>query len=228
MDLAYLVVLGFAPALFWVWYFYMRDRCRSESPAWMLWLFILGMAAIPPVALIEHAFHSLVSSTLFINVLVAPIVEELAKFSVVYLTVYRGRRLHDPLDGIVYSTTAALGFAALENFFYVFGAYQELLVLPLELSIVRALLSVPAHALISSMWGYSLGQAVVVPHEAKRPIILQGLMVAMIFHALFNLLLTFNEPGFAVTALFLVPLMWLIVSKRINAMLVRKFCVLRR
>lgn len=194
----------------------------------MLWLFILGMVAIPPVALIEGAFDPLVHSTVFISVIVAPIVEELAKFLVVYLTVYRNHALTDPMDGIIYSTTAALGFAALENFFYVFGAYQELLVLPFELSIVRALLSVPAHALNSSMWGYSLGQAVVVPHEAKRPIILQGLLVAMFFHALFNLLLTFNEPGFAVTALVLVPLMWLIVSKRINAMLVRKFCVLRR
>lgn len=228
MDLAYLVVLGFAPALFWVWYFYMRDRCRSESPVWMLWLFVLGMAVILPVALIEGAFEPLVPSTAFISVVVAPIVEELAKFSVVYLTVYRGRALNDPLDGIVYSTTAALGFAALENFFYVFGAYLELLVLPFELSIVRALLSVPGHALISSMWGYALGQAVAVPREAKGPIILQGLLIAVIFHALFNLLVNFDQLGFAVMALVFVPLMWLIVSKRINALLVRKFCVLRR
>lgn len=228
MDLGYLVVLGFAPALFWVWYFYMRDRCRSESPAWMLWLFVLGMAVIPPVALIEGAFSPLFPSTAFISVLVAPIVEELAKFSVVYLTVYKRRLINDPMDGILYSTTAALGFAALENFFYVFGAYQELLVLPFGLSIVRALLSVPGHALISSMWGYTLGQAVVVPREAKRPIILQGLLIAMIFHSAFNLLVNFDQLGFAVMALVLVPLMWWIVSKRINALLVRRFCVLRR
>lgn len=228
MDLAYLLVLAFAPALFWVWYFYMRDRCRSESPSWMLWLFVLGMAVILPVALVEGAFKPLFISTALISVAVAPIVEELAKFLVVYFTVYRGRALYDPMDGIVYSTTAALGFAALENFFYVFGAYQELLVLPFELSIIRALLSVPSHALISSMWGYTLGQAVAVPYEAKGPIILQGLLVAIILHAVFNLLVNFDELGFAVTVLILVPLMWWIVSERINALLVRKFCVLRR
>jgi RsiW-degrading membrane proteinase PrsW (M82 family) len=231
MDLAYLVVLGFAPALFWVWYFYMRDRCRSESPAWMLWLFVLGMAMIPLAALLEGAFEplaALLHSTTFISIAVAPVVEELVKFLVVYLTVYKDRALNDPMDGIVYSTTAALGFAALENFFYVFGAYQELLVLPFELSIVRALLSVPGHALISSMWGYALGQAIAVPREAKGPIILQGLLLAIIFHAIFNLLVSLDQFGFAVMALVLVPLMWLIVSKRINALLVRKFCVLRR
>jgi protease PrsW len=228
MDLPYLVVLGFAPALFWVWYFYMRDRCRSESPTWLFRLFVLGMAVIPPVALIEGAFDVQSLSSMILSVTVAPIVEELAKFSVVYLTVYRDHALNDPMDGIVYSTTAALGFAALENFFYVFGAYQELLVLPFELSIVRALLSVPGHALISSMWGYALGQAVAVPREAKGPIILQGLLLAMIFHAAFNLLVSFNEIGFAMAALVLVPLMWRIVSKRMNALLIRKFCVLRQ
>lgn len=224
MDLPYLVVLGFAPALFWVWYFYMRDRCRSESLTWMFRLFVMGMAVIPPVALIEGGFDLVIPSSTILSITVAPIIEELAKFSAVYLTVYRRHALHDQVDGIVYSTTAALGFAALENFFYVFSAYQDLLVLPFELSIVRALLSVPSHALISSMWGYALGQAVTVPLEAKGPIILQGLLLAIIFHAAFNLLVSFNEVGFAMAALVLVPLMWRIVSKRMNALLIRKFC----
>ena len=61
------------------------------------------------------------------------------------------------MDGIVYATATALGFATLENVLYA---------LPLESlsSLVvsgtfRAILSVPAHALFAVFWGFALGIA---------------------------------------------------------------------
>ena len=106
---------------------------------------------------------------------VAPVVEECGKFLVVYWFVFRRPVFDEPIDGIVYAVTAALGFAALENVVYLFAAYSETLALPLELSVLRAVLSVPGHALMSSMWGYSLGQSLVTPHPLVRRLIWHGL-----------------------------------------------------
>ena len=63
--------------------------------------------------------------------------------------------MDEPIDCIVYAVLASLGFATLENFYYVYAsgfannAYQEL-----GLAILRAFTAVPAHALFGSIMGY--------------------------------------------------------------------------
>jgi RsiW-degrading membrane proteinase PrsW (M82 family) len=208
--------LGFAPALFWLWYFYIKDRYAPEPRSWILRIFVLGMLSTIPIALIEAGIGSLVPSEFFTAVVVAPVVEECGKFLVVYWFVFRRPVFDEPIDGIVYAVTAALGFAALENFVYLFAAYSETLALPLELSVLRALLSVPGHALMSSMWGYSLGQSLVTPHPLVRRLIWHGLALAILLHAAFNLLVGAGVVGAAVLILVLVPLMWVLVTRRIT------------
>ena len=61
------------------------------------------------------------------------------------------------LDGVIYSATAALGFAAIENIFYL-SQNNPLLVL------LRGPLSNPGHALFSSFWGLSLSRAKSAPN----------------------------------------------------------------
>ncbi len=93
--------------------------------------------------------------------LVVPVVEELLKFSMVALFVYRDKEFNEPMDGIVYATATALGFATLENIVYVFDL-QTISSLFITGSI-RAILSVPGHALFAVFWGYGLGIAKFMP-----------------------------------------------------------------
>ena len=125
----------------------------------------------------------------------------------------------EPIDGIVYAVTAALGFAALENFAYLFAVYSETLALPLELSLLRAVLSVPGHALMSSMWGYALGQGLVVPRPLATRLINNGLLLAIFLHAAFNFLVGAGLVGATVLILVLVPAMWLVATRKITASL---------
>ena len=221
MDLSvgYVLILGFAPALFWLWYFYIKDRYAPEPRAWILRIFLLGMVSTIPIALVEALIGILVPSDFFLAVVVAPVVEECGKFLVVYWFVFRRPVFDEPIDGIVYAVTAALGFAALENFVYLFAAYSETLTLPFELSVLRAVLSVPGHALMSSMWGYALGHSLVTPHPLTRRLIYHGLLLAILLHAAFNLLIGAGAVGAALLILVLVPGMWLLVTRRINASL---------
>jgi len=214
METGYLLLLAIAPAAFWLWYFYRRDRYEPEPLSWVLLIYILGIAVTIPVALIEGVMGEVLPEFLIV-VLVAPVVEELGKYLVVRKTVYESTEFDEPVDGIVYAAAAGLGFATLENVVYVFSALETSMVLALGTGLVRAVLSVPGHVLFSAMWGYSIGKARFIPKEKRPAVIAAGLILAMASHALFNLLL-FDAIGFAVLVLVVVPVLWFTVHKRID------------
>jgi RsiW-degrading membrane proteinase PrsW (M82 family) len=210
----YLLLLAIAPAAFWLWYFYRKDRYEPEPLSWVLLVYILGAAVTIPVALVEGVMGAFLPEFLIV-VLVAPVVEELGKYLVVRKTVYESAEFDEPVDGIVYAAAAGLGFATLENVLYVFASLETSLFLAVGTGLVRAVLSVPGHVLFSAMWGYSLGKARFIPKEKRPGVIAAGLMLAIASHALFNLLL-FDAIGFAVLVLVVVPVLWFSVQKRID------------
>ena len=114
---------------------------------------------------------------------VAP-VEELLKLLVVYFYPYCHPEFDEPLDGVIYATAAALGFAAAENVVYL------TLTSPLVV-LLRGPLTNPGHALFSSLWGLSLSRAKAAPNLARLrlPIIAQGWLLATLLHAAFDVLL---------------------------------------
>ena len=214
METGYLFLLAIAPAVFWLWYFYNKDRYEPEPLSWILLVYIFGIAVTIPVAFIEGVMGEVLPEFLIV-VMAAPVIEESGKYLVVRKTVYESGEFDEPVDGIVYAAAAGLGFATLENIIYVFSALETSLVLALQTGLIRAIISVPGHVLFSAMWGYSLGKARFIPPEKRIAIIAGGLILAMASHALFNLLL-YDAIGFAVLVLVVVPLLWFSVQKRID------------
>jgi RsiW-degrading membrane proteinase PrsW (M82 family) len=208
------LVLAIAPGLFWLWYFYHRDKYEPEPLSWIAIIYLLGMTITIPVAFIEGTIALLVGDFL-IAIAVAPVVEEYAKYLVVRSTVYQSVEFNEPMDGIVYSTAVGLGFATLENIIYVFTSLATSPEFALQTGVIRALLSVPGHALFSSMWGYALGQAKFMAPSARPAIIAGGLIAAMISHSIFNLLL-FSDIGVAVLVLVFFPFIWWIALRHIK------------
>jgi RsiW-degrading membrane proteinase PrsW (M82 family) len=218
-TLSLLLLLAIGPALFWLWYFYHRDKYEPEPLSWILMIYLLGMAITIPVAFIE-GITSLVLTEFVVAVMVAPVVEESAKFLVVRRTVYETQEFDEPVDGIVYAAAVGLGFATLENIIYVFSALETSFVFAVQTGIVRAFLSVPGHVLFSIMWGDALGRAKFLPVNRRSGVIAGGLLLAIISHALFNLLL-YDAIGFAVLILILMPILWLTVLRKIHDALLR-------
>jgi RsiW-degrading membrane proteinase PrsW (M82 family) len=217
MDPITLLVIAVAPGAFWLWYFYRKDRYEPEPLAWILRVFLLGLLVVIPVAVFEQVTGLVVPDTIA-SFTTVPVIEECGKFLVVYLTIYRHREFSEPVDGIVYAVAAALGFATLENVLYVATSYETSLTSAISTGVVRALLSVPAHALFAGMWGYALGQAKF--GSGGSMVILGGLSLAILFHGLFNLLLSVFF-GFALLIVVLVPVMWRAMNWRIEAALRR-------
>ena len=214
METSLLLLLAIVPALFWLWYFYSRDKYEPEPLSWIVLIYFFGIVITIPVA-ITQGIIGLILPEILIAVLVAPVFEETAKYLVVRRTVYETREFNEPVDGIVYAAAAGLGFATLENVIYVFSALESSLVLALQTGVVRAFISVPGHVLFSVMWGYALGRARFMPPGQRPAIIFGGLVLAMAAHGLFNLLL-YDALGFAVLILVVVPLLWLAVHRRIR------------
>jgi len=224
VDVEPLVILALAlgPGVFWAWYFYRRDKLNPEPAALIVKIFLLGVLVTFPVAFVEGFFGLFIASSLIMGVVIAPIVEEYGKFWAVRRFAYPNAEFDEPMDGIVYAAAAALGLASLENVLYVFAAYVTSPSLALGTIVVRAIFSVPGHALFSGVWGYALGRAKFAPAEERSGIVLQGLVLGMVLHGIFNFLLFSAEIvtyALAVFVLVLVPGLWLLANRNIRSAL---------
>ena len=126
-----ILAVALGPCLFWLWFFIRRDRLEPEPQALVARLFFLGCASVVPAALLEAPIPAPLDA-----ILGAPVIEELTKLLVVYLFIYRHVEFDEPMDGITYGVSCALGFATAENLFYVLGAHEQ----AMGLAVVRALL----------------------------------------------------------------------------------------
>jgi RsiW-degrading membrane proteinase PrsW (M82 family) len=150
-------------------------------------VYLASFITIVPAAIYEMAVLSSESMTL-VHVassswLVIAASEEIAKFAAVWLLAYHHRSFSELYDGILYSVAASLGFATAENILYVLSPEMG----GAGTAVMRALLSVPGHALWGVMMGYCLGIARFSKHPAARRMYMAaGVIVAIFWHGLYD------------------------------------------
>jgi len=194
-------ILGLAPGAAWLMYFRQKERHQPKSFLNLLRVFFWGCVLTVPVALIEHAAGAgLMQPNLAMAagasfLVIAPL-EEFAKLLAVWISVYRTQDFREPIDGIIYSATAALGFACIENVIYLGLMGPSVLV-------SRAAYATPAHVMFSAMWGYSMGVAR-FKREGEIAIILKGFLISAALHGIYNFVVAVR-PKLAVFSL--LPLM---------------------
>jgi len=198
-------MLAFSPGIFWLWLIYRRDKYRPEPRALVIRTFLLGAAVALPVSLVESILYpgSLEQLTngpvnlalvAYVSFIVAGVTEELAKYLIVKRTIFGSPYFDEPMDGLIYASAAALGFASLENVGYLFsfGAVQIL---------VRGPVSTLGHVLFSAIWGYLLGRQKLHLKARGTPAVL-GLIASMAGHGLFDFFLM-AQRGYEPLAIFL-------------------------
>ena len=201
-----LLVLAIAPAIFIAWYLYRKDRYEPEPLHLLAGVFFLGALSVIPAALLELPFDS----TIFTSAVIAPLVEECLKFSVVFFVMYRNPEFDEPMDGIVYAAAAGLGFATIENIFYVLDG-------GVAVGILRAVASVPGHVIFSCIWGFALGRAKFWPASQRGGIIFTGLAGAILLHGIFNFSLEYFELlGLIMILVVMIPLGWWVTCRNIR------------
>src|SRR3989344_1659864 len=115
-EIAIAALGGILPALLWLVFWLLEDRCDPEPKRYIFYCFLAGMVAVPLVLPVEQQLAHFFSSSPLLFLWAS--IEELFKFGAAYLAALRFRVFDEPLDGVIYLVTAALGFSAVENVFF--------------------------------------------------------------------------------------------------------------
>lgn len=190
------------PALFWAFYHYHKDRHLPEPIGNLLLSFALGVLAaglskamyigLEPIGLRFDAVALADSSgwgLLAYALLAIGPIEELAKMIPFLLVVIRFKALDEPLDGIIYASFIALGYAAVENYHYLdFLSGFE--------AFARGFAGPVIHILFASIWAHWITRAWLARESIVVPTLL-GFLLAAGLHGVYD----FMVLRYPVTAL---------------------------
>ncbi|MCP4219580.1 MAG: PrsW family intramembrane metalloprotease [bacterium] len=183
------------PAFLWNLYFYYKDRFKPEPKRYILMAFFLGvlaafvctkMYALAPLLGLPGDPSVIMESNrlLFFFYCLVPVglFEEVTKFLPFLFIIYFLRSFDEPIDGIIYASVIALGFAAYENSFYL--PYME----GFEF-IGRAIATPLTHGIFSSIWGHAVGKARLEGKSVFKAAA-GGLILSVFFHGVFDFFTT--------------------------------------
>lgn len=194
-----LITLGFAPGIFWLWLIYQRDRYIPAPVHLVVRTFLWGIAVSVPVVIVEVVLMQItgfqfstdiepnLAEVAYVSFIVAGMTEELAKYLVIKKTIFDSPYFRQPLDGVIFSAAAALGFASIENVGYMVSFGPEVI-------LVRGPVSTLAHVLFSMTFGYALGARKLGKLWPQVPGL--ALIAAMTLHGLFDYLLL-ADPSYS-------------------------------
>lgn len=194
-TLLYALLGGILPALLWLWFWLKEDTRRPEPRGVILRTFLAGMAAVPLVL----PFEKLASATLgdgAMTVIVWAAIEEIFKYGAAILAALRSRFMDEPIDGIIYLITAALGFAALENVLFLSGPLGDgELMRGFVTGDLRFIGATLLHTVSSAAIGGSIALSFYKHRVVKLEYHLVGVLCATLLHAVFNFLILQRADG---------------------------------
>lgn len=201
-----------APAIFWLLYFYYKDRFQPEPILHIGITYILGFVSayicfksyslLPLIGIPEDPSIIMDNNRLlFFWYCLGPVglLEECIKFLPFLFIIFYFKSFDEEIDGIIYASVIALGFASYENLHYL--VYLQ----GFEL-FGRAIASPLTHTIFSSIWGYMVG----VAKLSRRPLFnasLIGLGISAIFHGIFDFFTT--SPFLRVLAAVVILIIWI-------------------
>lgn len=199
-PITYAVIAALLPVALLLFYIYRQDSAQPEPARWLwkgVWYGILSavlvllVMGIASLAFPMPSLEGTVLGAIIDAFLGAAIPEEAAKFLMLWLLLRKNPYFDEHLDGIVYATCVGLGFAGLENIFYVVGNIESLV----SIAVVRGLFSVPGHFFFAVAMGYffSLTYFKSKTKEEKKKYYLLALFVPMVLHGIFDMLLMFSS-----------------------------------
>jgi len=194
------LVVGFLPALFWLFYWLRQDRKNPEPTYRIFNTFVYGMLAVPAALVVQYTVNVLILqgrniSNLFftnyslaiITIIVWATAEEIFK----YIAAKKGgldqKDNDEPLDSVIYMITAALGFSALENTLFVFAPFLAgdslIAFMTGNMRFIGAsLLHVAASGIIGMFLAFSFYKR----DSIKKHFLYYGIFLSIVLHTVFN------------------------------------------
>lgn len=192
---------GLIPALIWLFFWLREDDCKNQDtvaymcepePKPMLFLtFVIGMIMVPVALFTERSVYPYVAG---ISLIVAwSFIEETLKLLGYWFVNAKSKFINEATDPAIYMVTAALGFAAAENAFFL---YQSLSMgIPFDNAFAGQFLRFIGASLLhvgaSGILGIFIGLTFFRNKLWQSIGLLLGIVLATSLHALFNQLIIF-------------------------------------
>jgi len=201
MNSIFLLALSIAPGIAIAVYIYFKDKHEPEPIGLLLVSFLYGGISL----FIALGISTVINNYITIHendleeqvihaFLIVALVEEFCKFAFVRGILYRNKNFNEPFDGIVYAVMVGMGFATVENIFYVMNGGGS------TIALIRMFTAVPAHATFAVLMGYFLGKAKFV-HKKEFFYGVLALLAATAVHGIYDYFLFISFiPGIWILA----------------------------
>ena len=192
MENVLIIIAAILPALLlWV-YIWKKDQ-KKEPTLWLVKAVCYGVIICLPVVVVEivleyllfssGGYPSTILGTTANAFLVAAIPEELFKLLALWLVLVKNPYFDEHFDGIVYAVCVGLGFASVENVFYLFGNIEDWM----SVAFVRSLLSVPGHYAYAVLMGFYYSKYYFVSHTRQTAAMI--IVAPVLAHGIYDALL---------------------------------------
>ena len=186
------ILAAVVPALLLMRYIYNQDRIEKEPSGLLVNLALRGAVAVLLSVVLEVlgllALNRFLEPGTFAYTVieafaVVAVVEEGAKFLLLYRKTWRHPNFNYRFDAVIYAVFVSLGFAALENIVYVFSH-------GLGIALLRAVLSIPGHMGFAVFMGVYYGRAKLCSNQGDRSgcrsNLWRGYLVAVFLHGVYD------------------------------------------
>lgn len=197
-----LPLLAVLPSVVLIVYTYRKDTIEKEPFSLLCTLFVGGaltvISAVILGAALEVAAEELIERDtmtwlIFDNFIMTALVEEGGKYFVLKHKTWRSPEFNYIFDGIVYAVIVSLGFATIENILYLLDG-------DLTTAVLRAVLSVPGHAIDGVFMGSFYGLAKRFECAGKRgkcrANLRHALWVPVLIHGFYDFCLSTEDEFF--------------------------------
>jgi RsiW-degrading membrane proteinase PrsW (M82 family) len=199
------------------------DKVEKEPTGLLMKLFIAGIGSVFLTLVISDFFEAAfpiiksdgtdLKSIMIYNFIGVALIEEFSKWIFLVFCTWKNKHFNFLYDGIVYGVFVSLGFATLENCLYVFQPDGGI-----STAILRAVLSVPAHAFFGVFMGYHYGIARMNKNQKKGYMffLLLSLLVPILLHGIFDFCLSGDNILFIALYAVFVIVLYVVSFKRIK------------
>ena len=207
------LLITILPSLLIVLFFVKSDRF-PEPTSQIIKIFMYGIFLCIPAFLINTELGNLyantgISEALISSFLSAAPVEEVLKFTVLYSLVYKMKDFNEPIDGIVYGVSVSLGFATLENIYYVYFLSDYFGTTSQGLAILRSFSAIPAHGIFGATMGYFFMKYTFIKKENNLALCM---IVPILLHGAYN----YFASSIFIISLLIVIISWIILLKNFS------------
>jgi len=197
-----MIIIGIVPGLIWLTFF-LKEDIHPEPRRLIFYTFLVGAMMSLPVLASQFIFQktlSLIGQFDLALIIGLALIEEVFKFFAAYLAIFKNPNFDEPIDAMIYTITAALGFATIENIFITLGTDINQIASLTSLRFVGATF---LHALASALVGYQWAKGIISQMTAK--FVFKGLIYAIALHSFFNyLILSFQEKNLFYASIILI------------------------